>query len=45
MRLLERVRAEVATLKDVPTLEEIQRMLSAIPGSLKEDFDQEREDR
>jgi predicted DNA-binding antitoxin AbrB/MazE fold protein len=45
MRLLEQARAEVAGMVDVPSLEEIQRMLSAIPGSLTQDFASEREDR
>jgi predicted DNA-binding antitoxin AbrB/MazE fold protein len=45
MRLLERARAEVAGMADVPSLEEIQRMLSASPGSLTQDFAAEREDR
>jgi predicted DNA-binding antitoxin AbrB/MazE fold protein len=45
MKLLERVRAEVAGMTDIPSLEEVQRMLSAIPGSLTEDFIAEREDR
>jgi predicted DNA-binding antitoxin AbrB/MazE fold protein len=45
MKLLERVRAEVAGMTDIPSLEEVQRMLSIIPGSLTEDFAAEREDR
>jgi predicted DNA-binding antitoxin AbrB/MazE fold protein len=44
-KLLERVRAEVAGMKQIPSLEEVQRMLSAIPGSLTDDFVAEREDR
>ena len=45
MKLLERVRAEVAGMTSIPSLEEVQRMLSAIPGSLTNDFVAEREDR
>ena len=45
MKLLERVRAEVAGMTGIPSLEEVQRMLSAIPGSLTDDFVAEREDR
>lgn len=45
MKLLERVRAEVAGMTDIPSLEEVQRILSAIPGSLTADFVAEREDR
>ncbi len=45
MKLLEQVRAEVAAMTEIPSLEEVQRMLSAIPGSLTEDFVGEREDR
>ena len=45
MKLLERVRAEVAGMTGIPSLEEVQRMLSGIPGSLTEDFLAEREDR
>ena len=45
MKLLERVRAEVAGMTDIPSLEEVQQMLSVIPGSLTEDFIAEREDR
>jgi|HubBroStandDraft_5_1064220.scaffolds.fasta_scaffold2951335_1 predicted DNA-binding antitoxin AbrB/MazE fold protein len=45
MKLLEQVRAEVAGMTEIPSLEEVQRMLSAIPGSLTEDFVAEREDR
>jgi predicted DNA-binding antitoxin AbrB/MazE fold protein len=45
LKLLERVRAEVAGMTDIPSLEEVQRMLSAIPGSLTDDFVTEREDR
>ena len=45
MKLLERVRAEVAGMTEIPSLEEVQRMLSAIPDSLTRDFVAEREDR
>jgi predicted DNA-binding antitoxin AbrB/MazE fold protein len=45
MKLLERVRAEVAGLTEIPSLEEVQRMLSVIPDSLAQDFVAEREDR
>ena len=44
MKLLEWARAEVAGMTDIPSLEEIQQMLSVIPGSLTEDFAAERED-
>ena len=42
---LERLRAELATLEHLPTLEEVQQALSKIPGSMEEDFDAEREER
>ena len=45
MEFLERVRAEVAAMPHIPTLEEVQQALSKIPGSLTEDFIAEREDR
>jgi|HubBroStandDraft_1064217.scaffolds.fasta_scaffold63138_1 predicted DNA-binding antitoxin AbrB/MazE fold protein len=45
MKLLERVRAEIAGTTEIPSLEEVQRMLSAIPDSLTRDFVAEREDR
>ncbi len=45
LQLLERVRAEVAGMTSIPSLEDVQRMLSVIPGSLTEDFAAEREDR
>ena len=41
---LERVRAEVASMHDVPSLEEVQRIVSKIPGSLTSDFIAEREE-
>ena len=43
--LLERVRAEVATMEHIPSLEEVHRALSKIPGSLTQDFVDEREER
>ena len=42
---LERARAEVALMNQRPSLLEVQKMLSAIPGSLSADFIAEREDR
>jgi len=42
---VERARHEVEALGDLPTLEEVQRILSKIPGSLSEDIIAEREDR
>ena len=45
MEFLERVRAEVAAMPRIPTLEEVQQAMSKIPGSLTEDFIAEREDR
>jgi predicted DNA-binding antitoxin AbrB/MazE fold protein len=44
-QFLETVRAEAAALRHVPTLEEVQRAMSKIPGSLTEDFTAEREER
>jgi len=41
----ERVRKEVQTMDYNPTLEEVRRILSKIPGSLSEDIIAEREDR
>ena len=43
LEFLNEVRAEAALLRDVPTLEEVQRAMSKIPGSLTEDFIAERE--
>lgn len=43
--LLESIRAEVEAMKSIPTIDEVQRALSTIPGSLVEDFHAEREDR
>ena len=45
MKLLASVQSQVASMKDIPSLEEVQQMLSAIPGSLAQDFVAEREDR
>jgi predicted DNA-binding antitoxin AbrB/MazE fold protein len=42
---LDAIRAEAAALHDVPSLEEVQRTMSKIPGSLAEDFIAERGDR
>jgi len=42
LELLERVKAEAASMKDVPSLEDVQRQLAAIPGSLNNDFVAER---
>jgi predicted DNA-binding antitoxin AbrB/MazE fold protein len=42
---LDAIRAEAAALSDVPSLEEVQRALSKIPGALAEDFIAEREER
>lgn len=43
--LLASIRAEVAAMSSIPTIDEVQRALSTIPGSLVEDFHAEREDR
>ena len=43
--LVERARAEVAAMQHVPTIEEVRRVLSKIPGSLVDDVLAEREDR
>jgi hypothetical protein len=43
--LLEQARAEVAAMKRTPTIEEVRRVLSKIPGSLVNDVIAEREDR
>jgi len=42
---LDAIRAEAAALRDVPSLEEVQRAMSKIPGSLADDFIAEREER
>jgi predicted DNA-binding antitoxin AbrB/MazE fold protein len=44
LKLVERARGEVATLKSVPTIEEVRSALSSIPGSLSEDVIRERGD-
>jgi predicted DNA-binding antitoxin AbrB/MazE fold protein len=41
---LEWAEAEVAAMPRVPSLEEVQRLMSKIPGSLGEDFAAEREE-
>ncbi|HYL74408.1 MAG TPA: antitoxin family protein [Bryobacteraceae bacterium] len=41
---LDRVKAEVAAMAHVPSLEDVQRLMSKIPGSLTEDFSAEREE-
>jgi predicted DNA-binding antitoxin AbrB/MazE fold protein len=41
---LEWVQAEVAAMPQIPSLEEVQRAMSKIPGSLAEDFAAEREE-
>ncbi len=43
--LVERARKEVEAMGQIPSLEEVQRILSKIPGSLSEDIIAEREDR
>ena len=43
--LLEMVRAEVAAMENIPSLEEVHRALSKMTGSLTEDFSAEREER
>jgi len=45
MALLARMRAEVAAMDNIPTLEEVRRELSVIPGSMVDDFIAERDDR
>jgi predicted DNA-binding antitoxin AbrB/MazE fold protein len=40
--LVDRARAEVAEMKELPTIEEVRAALSAIPGSLSEDVIAER---
>jgi predicted DNA-binding antitoxin AbrB/MazE fold protein len=44
LALVERARAEVAALKNVPTIEDVRSALSSIPGSLSEDVIRERGD-
>jgi predicted DNA-binding antitoxin AbrB/MazE fold protein len=41
---LEWVQAEVASMQHVPSLEEVQQIMSKIPGSLAADFIAEREE-
>jgi hypothetical protein len=43
--LLERVRAEVAAMENIPSLEEVHRALTKMHGSLTEDFSAEQEER
>ena len=43
--LVERARAEVTAMLHPPTIEEVRRVLSKIPGSLMDDVIAEREDR
>ena len=43
--LVDRARAEVAAMQQVPTIEEVRSVLSKIPGSLVDDVIAEREDR
>jgi predicted DNA-binding antitoxin AbrB/MazE fold protein len=42
---VERARREVEAMEHIPTLEEVRRILSKIPGSLSADIIAEREDR
>ena len=42
---IERARKEVEAMDHIPTLDEVQRILSKIPGSLSKDIITEREDR
>ena len=42
---MDRARAEVAVMQQVPTIDEVRRVLSEIPGSLVDDAIAEREDR
>ncbi len=42
---IEMVRKEVQTMDYIPSLEEVKKILSKIPGSLSEDIKYEREDR
>jgi predicted DNA-binding antitoxin AbrB/MazE fold protein len=44
LELLEWAKAEVAAMPHVPSLEEVQAIMSKIPGSLAEDFIAEREE-
>ncbi len=42
---VEQARHEVEAIRNIPTLEDVQSILSKIPGSLSEDIIAEREDR
>jgi predicted DNA-binding antitoxin AbrB/MazE fold protein len=44
LELIERAKAEVAAMNHVPSIEEVQQIMSKIPGSLAEDFAAEREE-
>lgn len=44
MGILERARAEAATIEVVPTIEEVREALVSIPGSLAQDIIAERGD-
>jgi predicted DNA-binding antitoxin AbrB/MazE fold protein len=44
LELFERAKAEVAAMNHVPSIEEVQQIMSKIPGSLAEDFAAEREE-
>ncbi len=44
-QFLEQVRAEVAAFGLTPTLDEIHRIMAKVPGSLEEDFSDERAER
>ena len=44
LNLLERARAEVATMRTVPTIDEVRAALASIPGSLAPDVITERGD-
>lgn len=45
LEFLERVRAEVAAMKHIPTLQEVRQALSKTPGSMAADIVAEREER
>jgi predicted DNA-binding antitoxin AbrB/MazE fold protein len=44
LELIEKAKAEVAAMTHVPSIEEVQQIMSKIPGSLAEDFAAEREE-
>jgi predicted DNA-binding antitoxin AbrB/MazE fold protein len=44
LELIERAKAEVAAMNHVPSIEELQQIMSKSPGSLAEDFAAEREE-